>query len=736
MRLCHSLIFLLALSVHRPALEAAEITRAAEIRELSPQEAAAPREVRVKGVVTLLWRGGAEAFVVQDESAGIWVNTRVAMDRGIWQGRPEEAEALRPGSVVEVLGVSDPGGFAPMILPREVRSLGEAPLPTPAELDAEAVRGGAADSQRVRLRGVVRDCVFVSSGWGARIAMKPLFLRVETALGPVTVQVSAPTRTDAHTWIDATVEATGIGATVFNGRAEFMEMRLLMTSDADVRIVAPPPADSFSAPKVALLDLARFSPAGRPQHRVRIEGTVTLCQPHEHLFLQEGAQGVRVRLRDAENFSPGDRLEAVGFVDQSGVTAEMVHAVVRKIGVATPPSPMPLDRKTLQLAFKPMDRGLRPAPSDFDALLVQTQATLLAMQSDPEGPLRLVLELGGEMSFATVPRPDAPADRERLANLRAGSLLSITGIAELEYHQLSDAPALAGRPKGFDLLLRDVADIRVLHAASWWTPDRIWAVLGFVAAGLVLALLWIGLLHRQVRAQGLQLAAEVKARRDVAVDFQATLRERNRLAANLHDTLLQTLGGINFQLDACEVSARRDPAASGAALEVARRMVDHAVHELRGSVWALRSMPLHGRSFPEALQALVDIVRVSGGQKAAIHVRTEGPLTHVPEFVAGNVLLMVQEALYNALRHGRPSSIEVTARTLGEKVPIVVVVQDDGAGFAVGHQAGPERGHFGLAGMKERAERLSGSLSVRSAPGSGTTVEITVSRHALDDEVA
>ena len=225
----------------------------------------------------------------------------------------------------------------------------------------------------------------------------------------------------------------------------------------------------------------------------------------------------------------------------------------------------------------------------------------------------------------------------------------------------------------------------------------------------------------------------MRSRRDAAVEFNATLKERNRLAANLHDTLLQTLGGIGFQLDACEGSRGQDEDDAKVHFDVARRMVNHATSELHSSVWAMRSLPIRQQSFPEALRTLV--ARIGEGHAAETFVHTSGNLGSVPEFVAGNLLLIVQEAVYNALRHGRPATVHVTVSDEPATQSIRVEVRDDGRGFAVGNAEGVEQGHFGLHGMRERAERLGGTLSIESSPGSGTTVRATVIRRDYDREI-
>lgn len=250
---------------------------------------------------------------------------------------------------------------------------------------------------------------------------------------------------------------------------------------------------------------------------------------------------------------------------------------------------------------------------------------------------------------------------------------------------------------------------------------------------LAVALAWSLQLKRQVRRKSKQLAREIGARRDAAMEFRTTMRERNRLAANLHDTLPQTMSGLGLQLDACEFGLRKLGVESLPPLEVARRMVEHAVNELRGAVWEMRSLSLRGQSFSTALQSVVD--QMGCGHSAIITVSTEGPLERIPEFVSGNLLLIMQEALRNAQQHGNARSISVDIRTAAMDSPIHLVVSDDGSGFTPGRQNGPELGHYGIVGMRERAERLGGSLRVESSPGHGTRIIAELSQHVADDEL-
>jgi signal transduction histidine kinase len=211
------------------------------------------------------------------------------------------------------------------------------------------------------------------------------------------------------------------------------------------------------------------------------------------------------------------------------------------------------------------------------------------------------------------------------------------------------------------------------------------------------------------------------------------MRERNRLAANLHDTLLQTIGGIRFQLDACRVAGREmDDAEVGEHFDVAQRMIDHAAQEVRGSVWALRTMPMPGKSFTDSIATVIGQFEKQLGKASpnAISFQTTGGAPDLPNFVAGNLLLVVQEAIHNAIRHGRPTQVEVAA-DFGNDGSLAITVRDDGGGFLPGTEAGPAQGHFGLHGMRERLERLGGTLQIESSPGSGTTITAHVREPAM-----
>lgn len=197
--------------------------------------------------------------------------------------------------------------------------------------------------------------------------------------------------------------------------------------------------------------------------------------------------------------------------------------------------------------------------------------------------------------------------------------------------------------------------------------------------------------------------------------------ERRRLAAEIHDTIAQGLTGIIAQLQV--VANTPDPGTAREHLGRASDLARQSLGEARRSVHNLAPVALEHDGLPEALDKTV----TEWGRRTG--VRSEFTLTgtaeHLHEEVSATLLRIAQEALSNASRHARAARLGVTLSFMGDEVTLDV--RDDGRGFDP--VAVPERtgsGGFGLEGMRARAERIAGSLTVESEPGQGTAVSARV----------
>jgi signal transduction histidine kinase len=197
----------------------------------------------------------------------------------------------------------------------------------------------------------------------------------------------------------------------------------------------------------------------------------------------------------------------------------------------------------------------------------------------------------------------------------------------------------------------------------------------------------------------------------------AVLRERTRLAREMHDSIGHALVLVNVKLEAAQRLYARDPARGDAELETTRGLVRETMAELRRSLANLRGpLPDH-HDLPAALRRLAAEVSARG----RIAVSAEGDL-HAPgppPAVAEALWAIAREALRNVERHAAAAS--ATIRLDGGAGCWRLLVSDDGSGVRPADIERP--GHFGVLGMRERAEALGGSLTIARRPGGGTVVE-------------
>jgi signal transduction histidine kinase len=195
--------------------------------------------------------------------------------------------------------------------------------------------------------------------------------------------------------------------------------------------------------------------------------------------------------------------------------------------------------------------------------------------------------------------------------------------------------------------------------------------------------------------------------------------ERQRLAHEIHDTLIQGFASIVMNLEAAErlpgnSSARRH-------LDEARHTARESLAEARRIVWALRPEALEDASLPEALSRLAE--RWAEGSSVATDVTVTGrPRPLAPEAEV-TLLRAAQEALTNVRKHAGANRVMLTLSYMEDRVTLDV--KDDGAGFEPGRSGSTmSNGGFGLRAMRERVERSGGSLLVESEPGKGTVLAV------------
>jgi PAS domain S-box-containing protein len=200
----------------------------------------------------------------------------------------------------------------------------------------------------------------------------------------------------------------------------------------------------------------------------------------------------------------------------------------------------------------------------------------------------------------------------------------------------------------------------------------------------------------------------------------AVLEERNRLARDVHDNLAQGLTGIVLQLEGAEEVLATDPEETRKHIVQARDLARTSLEEARRSLLAMQPAIFDKADLPYAVEQAVSDLRQETPARMEVSVR--GDLRSLPVDVQEALLRITQEALCNAIRHGKGSEVRVELSYDAEGVRICI--EDNGRGFMAKRARGG-RG-LGLPIMKDRAAQIGAEFTVRSEPGKGTRVEVRV----------
>ncbi|MEU3049855.1 MULTISPECIES: GAF domain-containing sensor histidine kinase [unclassified Streptomyces] len=196
--------------------------------------------------------------------------------------------------------------------------------------------------------------------------------------------------------------------------------------------------------------------------------------------------------------------------------------------------------------------------------------------------------------------------------------------------------------------------------------------------------------------------------------------ERSRLAHELHDAVSQKLFSLRLTAQAAAALVDRDPARAKEELHQVAELAAEAADELRAAVVELRPAALDEDGLVNTLRTQVQVLDRAHSARVTFDA---GRIRALPAAQEEALLRVAQEALHNALRHSGAGRVDVALARRGRGA--VLSVHDDGRGFDPGAVRRAGR-HLGLVSMRDRAGGVGGALTVESAPGEGTTIEMEV----------
>ena len=646
------------------------ITRIEVIKAMSKAEAAQAAPVRVSGAVIA---AEFNAFVIHDGSEGLFV-----------QSKPGAVPPF--GREVVVEGTTDPGEFAPVIRAERITTVGEREVAPRVIREVEELETGLLDCQWVEVEGLLRSAQPPSPAEPCYSA----YAILSSGSARLNLSFSDTAFAEVQKWVGSRVRLRAACGHFFNPHGQLYGARLVVPRTAEVRVLEP--ALPREAVPLARIDsLLRYSPREQPQGRVHVRGVVTYQRGDTELYVQQDQRGVYVQHADQHRLAVGDLVDVVGFVRRGVYSPEIEDAETELIG------------RQAEIRARPVSAGTARIS---DGELVQVDGVLLDYFRGPETTV-LTLKAEGAPFTAVLP---LQAGAQRLPV--AGSLVRLTGVV-----RTLQAPAIGTpfpwTPSSFELRLRTDDDLRVLQRPA--ISLAVWTFGGATVLTSV-ALLIAGTLWWQSKAK---LREQKRQRLAREAEFAAMIKERMRLAREIHDSLAQGFTAVSIQLEIAKHKLPPDATVAYEHIEAARALVRESLAEARRSIQGLRSEALSNADFTAALQR--SSARILKDTAIVFHQELEGDIARLGADAENELLRIATEAMTNTVKHAQARSIHVTCRVREDYGELRV--SDDGVGL----DGGPNLiTGFGLRGMQERAHRLNGHLVVSSEPGLGTHIIVRI----------
>lgn len=418
----------------------------------------------------------------------------------------------------------------------------------------------------------------------------------------------------------------------------------------------------------------RLLAVAQPVH-VTVRGTVTLISPH--VFIQDGTAGAEVFFAHETSLKLGDEVEITGDAHLQELSLRIENATERSMaGVVPVPA----------LSITP----LQAAMGRYDGMFVEVEGKLGSKSHGNGSIVRLNLS-GGQQQFYAI--SNSRETTTLFSQLEEESVIRLRGICLV-------GPAFTENKLPFALIVRSPDDVELLSGPPWWTGEHLAVMaIGLLALGFLIHVLY----------------SHADERRRAAV-----LKERERLAHEMHDTLAQSFAGLDFKLRAIR---NRSLAGNGninvgklrEELQEACELVRHSHDEARRSLASLRPEVLEKRGLPDALSQVGN--RMTAGSSMHFSSEIAGQPRKLSVRIADALFRIGQEAISNAVQHSHAKHLNL--KIAYERSQLVMVVADDGRGFC----PDAESDGFGLTGMRRRAEGINAKLQIHSS-GSGSWITI------------
>jgi hypothetical protein len=405
---------------------------------------------------------------------------------------------------------------------------------------------------------------------------------------------------------------------------------------------------------------------------VRLRGVATFAEP---VYLQDATGGVMLETSNSQSVNIGDELQVIGHLVSGGFSP--VFAVSSVQMLREKPPIVPLSVTSTEAA----------SGQEAGSLVEVTGVVEKGTRSADGG---LVLEMADSAQKYSVELKNLLFG-SAMRDWSPGTTLRVRGICTIGPEATSD--------NSFTILVGSPSDVVLVSGPRWWSG---WRLVRTIVLGLLVVVIGIYVYLRFKRST-----------------HEAILRERERLAHAMHDTLAQSFAGVGYYLQSIRRSLRKAPEVPKNVLEeldVACEMVTETHREASATIAAMHPAAHGNEDLLTALHRSTSTML--GGDRLPVTLTREGHVRELPPALTEGLYRIGCESISNVLRHAHATALKLGIHY--ESKQVTLIIEDDGKGFV--HSPAAEG--FGLQGMRKRCLDIGAELLVQTESGKGCIVRI------------
>ena len=506
--------------------------------------------------------------------------------------------------------------------------------------------------------------------------------------------------------IGAEVTIKGIVDPASPPNRQYLGQTVFFDGTNALQVLTPAPQNPFAVPEIEDFNFYNYGPESIVHLGLRsAHGRVLAVWQSRSLLLERKGHVPfsRIELGECEPPACGSFIEAVGYAETDLSSINLTRARWRPSDAEAMPEPV-VTSATARDLFN--FNGLSAFNSTYYGKTIRLSGNVLTLTESGR------FQIGDNGTPVSIDVSSLPDDSQ---TPEIGSRIEVTGVCVLDLPNWRPNEVFP-HVRGLFIVARTPDDIRILEHPLWWTAGRLAAAVFVLFGGLAAIVLW---------NLSLQVLVARRARQLFKADLQRAtselrVKDRTRLAVELHDALSQSLTGVSMEVEAAIRHGTENPGNLMRHISVADKILKSCRNELRNSLWDLRNDALEERNLDEAIRrTLLPHVR-----DIALKVRFNVPRSLLTDNATHEILRIIRELAVNGISHGKATSIQVAGSIDGEN--LLFSVRDNGTGFDPDDAPGVSQGHFGLEGVRERLRQLKGKLAFEPAAGGGMKATVTI----------